>query len=96
MTKYKEGDLVTIRIDDEDADELNANSLVASYQTSQIIKHEPAPEPIVGYLEFIKSTPDVPFYGRHRNHTNLKEREGKTIIKLTYCTVTGVLQAEVV
>lgn len=44
MTKYKAGDLVTIRLFMEDAVDFNTDRL-AKIPSRQIIKHEPAPDP---------------------------------------------------
>ena len=43
---YKMGDAVTVRLDTSDAEKLNEGSHARIYR-EQIIKHEPAPEPIV-------------------------------------------------
>lgn len=56
MTKYKAGDKVTIVLDQYDADIFNddaaSDSKVREYN---IIKHEPAPEPIVGWMNVYPS-----------------------------------------
>lgn len=84
MTKFKAGDKVTFIIDEEDAFQCNQKTHPIY---KQIIKHEPAPEPIVGYVYL--STADKQFYCGHGSKT-------QTTLRLTYCPATGKASAEVV
>lgn len=44
---YKENDLVTVKIAHDEANALNNGVSLVAFSTKNIIKHEPAPEPIV-------------------------------------------------
>lgn len=59
MTKYKAGDKVTVLLDDYDAGYLNTAHRI-SFNKEKIIAHEPAPEPILRYLNVY---PDRVCYG---------------------------------
>jgi len=43
MSKYNEGDLVTVKLDQNDAKNLNVGCRFGAFHEKQIVKHEPAP-----------------------------------------------------
>lgn len=93
MTKYKEGDLVTIRLFMEDAVDFNTDRL-AKIPSRQIIKHEPAPEPAPPVIRYLAGCEDE-VYGCWRT-ADLTLAEGESIIKLTWNPDTRTVSAEVV
>lgn len=48
--KYKAGDVVHVRLSDEEVEELNDDSARAVIEKSSIIAHIPAPEPVVRWV----------------------------------------------
>lgn len=51
MTQYKPGDLVTVRLNQVDADTLNNGGYVATkMDRDRVLSHQPAPEPSVFYV----------------------------------------------
>ncbi len=55
MTKYKEGDLVTIRLGKEDLTRLEKHGF-SQINHLHIVRHERAPETIVGYVNVYKGS----------------------------------------
>ena len=96
MTKYKEGDMVTIRLDKYDASNLEGDGL-GFWKKQNIVKQEPAPEPVVGYV-YVNTDDLDGFPFRGTKYDRVQSYGGKILpkIKLTYCTITKSVKAEVI
>jgi len=95
VTKYKAGDEVTIRLDDDDAKCLNSQIIQQCHITpKQIISHKKAPEPIVAYLNVFQNFSSNVYYKKElADYYGL----GRTdCVKLTYNPSTKTATAEVV
>lgn len=97
MTKYKEGDLLTFKLQELDCQWFNANHNGSYLLKSQIIKHEPAPEPKPPVIAYFTAD-EVTIYGGWASEdiVRIAKTPSKVIIKLTWNLDTRTVSAEVV
>ena len=94
--KYKAGDRVTLQIDVATANQLNSgHGLVSTFYGNDVIAHEPAPEPVVGYV-FLTEDKTMPFSALHPSHVSNGNKYPRTAIRLTVFPATKEVKAEVV
>jgi len=97
--KYKAGDKVTIVLDEEDrlvfemfAASKHRDFLMLDIRPDQIIAHEPAPEPLTGYINVFHDT----LGWTYLRPSDGSWTNGKPSLKLTYNPATKQASVEVV